>query len=332
MKNLKGTLKRVLAVALAVGTVALVGCGSNDESANTGSGEEMTVGVIQFGSHPSLDNCYAGIEATLKASGKNITIDLQNGNFETTTTDSIAKNMASKNYDLIVGIATPAAISGFSATANTNIPVVFSAVSDPVEAGLMSDLNNPGVNITGTRDVLDLKGQLELIRAIQPDATKIGVLYTTSEANSVSSLNTLKELAPSYGFEIIEQGVQTSADIPQAAAALAPQVDLINNFTDNNVVSNLNVVLEHANNNNIPVYGSEVEQVKNGCIAAVGVDYVKLGNITGEMILDILDGADAKTMAVRQIEESSATANQEILNKFNLKVPETYTNIEYVTQ
>ena len=244
---------KVLAMVLAMltGVFALVACGKKEaehSSTSIGStvGKKYTVGVIQFGSHPSLDNCYAGVEAALKASGLDITIDRQDGNFDSATCDTIAKNMVSKNYDLIIPIATPAAVSAYAAAANTNIPVVFCAVSDPVTAGIVDSIEKVGGNCTGTSDILDLSAQVDMILAMQPELKKIGVLYTTSEANSVSQLARLKEIALEKGVEIVEQGVQTAADIPQAAASLASKVDCINNFTDNNVVNSLSVVLEQA--------------------------------------------------------------------------------------
>ena len=301
---------RILAfvMALVMSVAVLAACSKAQEEQSSASSQQSsadveayTVGIIQFGSHPSLDNCYAGVEQALKASGLNITIDRQDGNFDSATCDTIAKNMVSKNYDMIIGIATPAAVSAYSAAANTTIPVVFCAVSDPVSAGLVESLEQVGGNCTGTSDILDLAAQVEMIQAMQPEMDSIGVLYTTSEANSVSQLARLKEIAAEKNIEIVEQGVQSAADIPQAAASLAAKVDCINNFTDNNVVNNLNIVLEQANAAGIPVYGSEEEQVVNGCLASIGLDYIALGNVTGNMALEILNGADASSLAVRRL-------------------------------
>lgn len=291
--------------------------------------DAYTVGVIQFGSHPSLDNCYAGVAQAFD--GLNVTIDLQNGNFDTPTCDSIAKNMVSRGYDLIVAIATPAALSAYSAAADTDIPVVFCAVSDPVAAGLADSAEVPGGNCTGTSDVLDLSSQLELIQTVQPDVKKIGVLYTTSEANSISQLARLESLAHDAGIEIVAAGVQSAADIPQSAATLCAQVDCVNNFTDNNVVSNLSVLLEQANAAGIPVYGSEEEQVKNGCLACVGIDYVALGRVTGDMALNILGGADASIMPVRQITDATPIFNSDVLAAFAMTLPGAYAGAKMVT-
>ncbi len=330
MKKLKLT-SLILTAAMAL--TGLTACSSNNgSSAGSTSEDSYTVGVIQFGSHPSLDNCYQGIEEALNASAiaDKITIDRQDGNFDSATCDTIAKNMVAKKYDIIYAIATPAAISAYAAAANTDIPVIFCAVSDPVAAGIVDDMSAPGGNCTGTSDILDFNAQVDLIMALQPEVKKIGVLYTTSEANSVSQLASLKEVASAKGLEIVEQGVQGAADVPQAAATLASKVDCINNFTDNNVVSNLTVLLEQANAAGIPVYGSEVEQVTNGCIASVSIDYVALGKVTGDMGVQVLGGTSAGTIPVGQITDGTAVVNTDVMAQFGITLPDAYANAEKV--
>lgn len=318
------------AAALVFALLAALSVLSGCKAAPAAADRTFTVGVLQFGSHPSLDNCYAGIAAVL-GQDKNVTIDLQNGNFDSATCDTIAKNMVAKDYDLIIAIATPAAVSAYAAASGAGIPVLFSAVSDPVAAGLVDSLEAPGSACTGTSDVLDLSAQLDLITTLQPDVKSIGVLYTTSEANSVSQLKTLNELAGTRNLTIVSEGVQGAADIPQAAAALSAKVDCVNNFTDNNVVSNLQVLLEQANAAGIPVYGSEEEQVKNGCLASVSLDYVALGKVTGEMAALILGGDDAAKMAVRTITDAVPVINQEVLAAFGLTLPDAYKDATMVT-
>ena len=327
-----------LLLTAAMAVMGMTAC-SNGESTAVTEGTDASdtaggykVGVIQYGSHPSLDNCYQGIEEALNASdiAGEITIDRQDGNFDSATCDTIAKNMAAKEYDVIYAIATPAAISAYAAAANTDIPVIFCAVSDPVAAGLVDDMSAPGGNCTGTSDILDFNAQVDLIQALQPDVQKIGVLYTTSEANSISQLASLKEVAEARGLEIVEQGVQTAADVPQAAMSLAAKVDCITNFTDNNVVSNLTVLLEQANAAGIPVYGSEVEQVANGCIASVSIDYVALGKVTGDMGVQVLRGTGAGTIPVGQITDGTAVVNTDVMAQFGIELPEAYADAEKV--
>lgn len=312
----------------------LTGCSAVDtESGGGSSDKEVKVGVLQLVSHPSLDNCYAGIEQGLyDAYGKEgVVIDLQNGQDDSTTCDSISANFVANGYDMIYAIATPAAISAYSAASKSDIPVVFCAVSDPVAAGLTASLDAGNENCNGTADIIDLKAQVELIQAIQPDVKKIGVLYTTTEANSLSHLKTLKEICSAKGIEVVDQGVSGAADIPQAAASLAEKVDCINNFTDNNVVNNLSILLEKANAAGVPVYGSEIEQVKNGCIASISIDYVALGKQTAAMGVEILNGTDPKTMPVGTVSEGTPVINTDVMTKFGFEIPAAYSNAETVT-
>lgn len=320
-------MKKILALVIAVIMVSVVFAGCGQEKADG----TMTVGVIQYGAHPSLDNCYAGIEQGLKeAFGDKVVIDLQNGNTDPATCDAIAKNMVAKNYDLIIPIATPAALSAYAAAATVDIPVVFCAVSDPVAAGLVKTIDAPGGKCTGTSDILDLDSQVELITSLQKDVKKIGVLYTTSEANSLSQLEVLKEVVKDKGIEIIAQGVQGASDIPQAALSLCAKVDCINNFTDNNVVNNLNVLINQANTAGIPVYGSEVEQVEKGCLASVSIDYVSLGRKTAELAKRVLNGEDVAKVPVATISDTTPVINKTVAKTFNIEIPEAYNNADFV--
>ena len=302
-------------------------------SANGASdGKTLKIGVIQYVSHPSLDNCYTGIETALKESGLKYELDRQIGSDAAADSDckTYAESMVAKKYNMIFAIATPAATVAYAATEGTDIPVIFCAVSDPVAAKIVDSMENPGSLCTGTSDVLNLDAQVDLIQSMQPDVKSIGILYTTSEANSISQLNTLKEVCKKRNIEVKATGIQNDSDIPAAAAALASEVDCINNFTDNKVVNNLSVVLNAANEAGIPVYGSEVEQVKNGCLAAVSIDYVELGKVTGNMGIEVLNGADASTMAVQTISKADPVVNSEVLASLNIEMPKAYTEAETV--
>lgn len=320
-------LTKLFAGIVALGLM-LTGCQTTGKK-----DDEVQIGIIQFGSHPSLDNCYEGIMKGLNASSyaEKITVDKQDGGFDAATCDSIAKSMVAKNYDMIFAIATPAALSAYSAAQNSDTQVIFCAVSDPVAAGLTASFDAGTENCIGTSDVLELDKQVELIRTLQPDVKKIGVLYTTTEANSLSQLATLKEICSAQGIEIVEQGVSGAADIPQAAASVASQVDCINNFTDNNVVNNLSVLLEKANAAGVPVYGSEIEQVKNGCAASISIDYVALGEKTAEMGVQVLDGKKPAEMPVGKISEGTPVVNPDVLATFGITVPDSLSGAEQVT-
>ncbi|WP_411336891.1 ABC transporter substrate-binding protein [Ruminococcus gauvreauii] len=294
--------KKVLAAMMAaVVTLAMAGCGSSKGGSASGGEEAYTIGISQFAEHGSLDNCREGFLEGLKEAGieedKNLEVLYDNAQADTGTASTIASNYVSKKVDMICAIATPSAGSAYNACMNSNIPVIYTAVSDPVEAGLADEEGNSVGNITGTSDALPVSEQLQMIRELMPEAKKIGIIYTTSEANSVSTIAEYKELAGDYGFEIVETGISALADVDLAAADMVKKADCITNLTDNTVVQGLQTVLSYANEAKIPVFGSEVEQVKNGCLASMGIDYIELGKQTGAMAAKVLKGeAEAEEM------------------------------------
>ena len=284
--------------------------------------ETYTVGIGQFAQHGSLDNCYQGfVEGLAEAGiveGENLKIDLQNAQADMGIAQQIAAQFASAKVDMMVGIATPMAQACYNAAAGA-IPTIFTAVTDPVAAGFASADGTAAGEITGTSDALPIKAQLETIRAMLPDATKIGILYTTSEVNSISAIEIYKSMAGDYGFEIVESGVSTTADIPLALDALLGKVDCLTNLTDNTVVSALALVLDKANAAGKPVFGSEIEQVKLGCVAAEGLDYIALGRQTGLMAARVLKGeANASEIPYEIITEPGLYVNTEALAKFGI--------------
>ena len=325
---MKNTYKRIISVVL----VAIIVFSSLALTSCRGNGDTVTVGIIQYMSHPSLDNCREGIVSVLESaqltSGKKINIEVQTGSAASAENDcsTYAKNMVALGYDMIIAIATPAACSAFAAVEGTGIPLVFCAVSDPVQAKLVKSNDSPSYGATGTSDLLDFNHQIDLIKAFQPDVKSIGVLYTTSEANSVSQLQSFTAIADTFGIEVVAQGIQSASEIPAAAAALCSKVDCVNNFTDNNVVTNLSVLLDAARNAGIPVYGSEEEQVKNGCLASVSIDYVSLGKDTGDIAVRILNGENANDIPVKSISEAAPIINGEVADALNIAIPEKYKN------
>ena len=281
--------KKLAAITLAAITAMsmMTGCGSQKT-------DGYTIGISQFAEHGSLDNCREGFLAGLEEEGikegENLTVMYDNAQTDTGTASTIADKYVSSKVDMICAIATPSAMSAYNSCMNTDIPVIYTAVSDPVSAGLAKEDGTSVGNVTGTSDALAVSEQLEMIRQVLPDATKIGILYTTSEANSVSTIEEYKKYAPDYGFEIVESGINVQADVEMAAVNLAGKVDCINNLTDNTVVNALQTVINAATQAGIPVFGSEVEQVKAGCVASMGLEYFELGKQTGRMAAKVLKG------------------------------------------
>lgn len=293
--------------------------------------EGYTIGIAQYAEHGSLDNCREGFLAGLAeegiVEGENLTVLYQNAQADGGTASQIATNFAGNEVDLMCGIATPMAQSLYGVAMKSQTPVIFTAVTDPVAAELANADGSPVGEITGTSDTLPVEAQLKMIRSILPDAKKIGIMYTTSEVNSESTIAQYKELAPDYGFEIVESGVSSSADIPLAADALLNKVDCLTNLTDNNVVSSLPVILNKAGAKNIPVFGSEIEQVKIGCLAAMGLDYIELGKQTGHMAAKVLKGeAAASQMNYEILKDAAFYGNTKVAENLGITLPEDLTS------
>lgn len=307
---MKKVISIILTVILVISLIA--GCGKKSDG--------YTVGISQFGEHPSLDNCREGfIEGLANAGikeGENLTIDYKNASFDTGNCGTIAMGFVSDKADLICAIATPSAQAAFNAASEKDIPVVFTAITDPVRAQLDKG------NITGTSDMLPVEAQLKLIRAMLPDAKKIGILYTTSEDNSLSTIETYQALAGDYGFEIVTKGITNASEVPVAIESIMNEVDCFSNLTDNTVVGQLDIMLDKANNAGKPIFGSEIEQVKNGCVAAQGIDYYALGVQTGEMAAKILKGEKtASEIPYEIISENFLYVNNTAMENLGLTLP-----------
>lgn len=304
-------MKKMLSIITAAAMVfAFCGCGEKKS-------DKALIGILQYGEHSSLDNCRIGFAEGLKEAGLvegvDFEIDYQNAGFDDSKTTQIAQNFSAKNADLMCGIATPAAISCYAAAEDKNIPVVFTAITDPSAANLEKG------NVTGTSDKLPVEAQLQLIRKLQPEAKTIGIIYTSSEPNSVSAIKEYEANAEKYGFKIEPAAVTQQSQVIQAADMLiSKKVDCFSNLTDNNVVSVLASILEKTNEADIPVYGSEIEQVKLGCVASAGIDYVELGKITGKMAARILKGEKASEMDYQTISEYKTYINSEALAEMNI--------------
>lgn len=316
---MKKTITTLLMAAMAA--AAISGCKSSPAS------NEYTIGVGQFAVHGSLDNCYEGFLLGLEeegiVEGENLTVLFENANGDGGTSSQIITNFIAQKADLICGIATPMAQSAYGAASRQDIPVIFTAVTDPIAAELANPDGSPVGEITGTSDKLPVEKQLEMIRQVLPEAKTIGILYSTSEINSISAIEEYKAVAPEYGFEIVESGVSDISVIPQATDSLLTKVDCITNLTDNTVVSSLPLILDKASKQQIPVFGSEVEQVKIGCLGAVGLDYIDLGKQTGRMAAKVLKGeAKASEMNYEVIEEAAFYGNQQVADNLSITFPD----------
>ena len=322
----KKTIAIMMTAAMVMAMAA--GCGSKESSSLGGDNKDASykIGIQQFAEHGSLDNCREGFLEGLEEEGikegDNLKVEVKNAMADTATNAQIADSFVSDNMDLICAIATPSAQSAYNAAMDKDIPVVYTAVTDPVAAELADKDGNPVGNVTGTSDTLPVEEQLKMIREMMPDAKTIGILYTTSEANSVSAIATYESLVDKYGFTLETKGISQTSEIALATDDLLTKVDCITNLTDNTVVASLPTILEKANEKGIPVFGSEIEQVKIGCLAAEGIDYIQLGKQTGKIAAQILKGEKkASEIPYEIISEPGFYVNTKVAENLGIEVP-----------
>ena len=324
--------KKMVTVLLtaAMVTAMTAGCGKSSDSGSDKK-ESYTIGIEQFAEHGALDNCREGFLKGLEdegiKEGDNLTVKYKNAAADMGTAKQISDSLVSDKVDLVCAIATPSAQSAYNAAMKADIPVIYTAVTDPVAAELADKDGKPVGEVTGTSDKLPVEEQLKMIREMLPDAKKIGIMYTTSEANSVSAIEEYKSLVKKYDFELVEKGITTTADVSLAADDLLSKVDCITNLTDNTVVASLPTILDKANEKKIPVFGSEIEQVKIGCLAAEGIDYIALGKQTGKMAAKVLKGeAEASEQNFETITEPGFYVNNKVAENLGITVPDDLAN------
>ncbi len=290
-------------------TAILTGCNqpakdaSTDGTAATGSDTSTamkTVAITAIVEHPALDDVRKGVidelnEAGFK-DGENLKVNFQSAQGNTATAGQIAKQFVADNADVIIAIGTPSAQSVAAAT--SSIPLVFSAVTDPVEAKLVSKLDGSGTNVTGGSDALPYEPQIELMRQIIPSLKNVGYVYSPGEVNSTIILKNLKEKLSPLGIKVHEAPAQRSTDIAMAARSLEGKVDMIYTSTDNNVVSAYESLYQAAKESKIPLIASDTSSVERGAIAALGVNYYDLGRETGKIVVRILNGEKAGAIPV----------------------------------
>ncbi|MGY3704173.1 ABC transporter substrate-binding protein [Vagococcus martis] len=282
--------KKMLSSLVGLAAVGLlVGCGN--KSAETDSSVQR-IGILQYMEHKSLDKAREGFIAELKdegyEDGKNIKIDSLNSQGDQANLKSMSEKLVKEKSDVILTIATPAAIS--VATETTDIPIIFTAVTDAVSAGLVDSNEKPGKNITGTSDMVPIDKQTNLLLSIVPDAKTIGIIYNSSEENSVIQAKLAKEAIEKKGVKVKESTVTSTNDVQQVMTALAGEVDGVYIPTDNTLANTMETVGEIARNKKLPIVTGSAEDVKVGALATYGLDYEKLGRQTGKLAVKILKG------------------------------------------
>lgn len=319
-------IKNKLMNLILVGTVGvslLAGCSKDNNNAKSSDSNNniKTIGITQLVEHPSLDKARDGFIKALEDNGykdgENIKVDYQNAQNDMTTTQTIANKFVSDKKDLIYAISTPSAQAAYNTT--KDIPILMTAVTDPVAAGLVKSINKPEGNVSGTSDYISIDKNLELIKTFIPNAKTIGVLYNTSEVNSKVQVDMLKEYASKNNYKVIEKGVSSSNEISQAMSSLVGNIDVLYVPTDNLIVSSMPIVSKIATDNKVPVISSEDGSVKSGALACQGIDYEKLGYKTGELAVKVLNGEKVSNIPVAMLDETQIIVNEDTLKSLSMK-------------
>ncbi|MDQ0153790.1 ABC transporter substrate-binding protein [Robertmurraya andreesenii] len=327
-------LKVVATVGL-MGALLLSGCGGKEKTEGTGSGSsrggeaEKTykVGVTQIVEHPSLDAATAGFKKALEESGLKIEFDEQNAQNDLNNAQTIANNFVGDKVDLIFANATPSAQSALNAT--TDIPIIFTSVTDPVGAKLIDSFEAPGGNVTGTSDMFP-DAIAKTVDFIVKDfgAKKIGTIYNTGEQNSTVQVDQIKEALKGKDVELVERSVSTTADVKQAAESLIGEVDVFYIITDNTVVSALDTVIGVANENDIPLFAGETDSVEKGAFAAFGISYDAIGYEAGQMAIQILKGEKKPSeIPSKYPSEVKLVINKKAAAEMNVELKEEWNDI-----
>lgn len=335
MKKMKQLLALFAAAALTLG--CMTGC--KDTENNTGSSastqgggtDQPKIAIIKYMEHPSLntieDNIIAQLEQLGYEDGKNCEIDLKNAQGEQSTANSIIQGFEADEKDVIIAIATPVAQA--AATLADQIPVVFSAVTDPVEAGLVTAMDVTDKNITGTSDLVQVEQILDLAREITPEIQKLGFLYCTGEANSISNLEKTRAYCEEHQIELIESGVANTSEVQQAAQVLCADVDAIFIPNDNTVATAMPAVSNEAIKAKVPVYTGADSMVGDGGLATKGIEYINLGIETANIVDQVIKGTSVNEIPVKVFKDDlSIFVNENTAEALGITIPDSVKSSE----
>lgn len=315
-------MKKAIVVVLILACV-LAGCAKKEDK------KVINIGISQIVEYVALDQNREGFIKALEESGykdgENIKIDYQNAQGDITIAQTIAKKFSSDKKDLIFAIGTPSAQGAFNAT--KKIPIMISAVTDPVKAELVKTMEKPETNVSGTSDYLPVEKQMDLIKKLIPNAKKIGFIYNTSEVNSEVQLNELKKVAK--GYEIISTGVTSTNEVNSAIVSLVKDIDVLYVPTDQLVVSSMPIIVKNTLEAKVPIIAAEKGSVEAGALATVGINYYRLGYETGKMAVSVLKGEDISKMPIKISDETEIYINEDSLKILNIQKP-SMENVQYI--
>ena len=321
---MKKLMSLMLICAMAT-SMLLAGCTSNNSNTDANT-QKKKIGIIQLVEHDALDAANAGFIQALADAGyvddENIEIIQKNAQGELSNCATIATQLVNEKCDLILAIATPAAQAVANAT--TDIPILITAVTDPLDAGLIKDYDTPGTNVSGTSDLTPVDAQFQLLKDLLPDAANVGLLYNSGESNSVVQINLAKKAAEAQGLTYIDATVSESSELRTVVESLNGKVDVIYAPTDNMIANGMATVAMVANELGLPVIVGEPGMCENGGLATYGINYFDLGIQTGKMAAEVLGGADISTMSIQYlaVEGASLLINEDTAAILDITIPD----------
>lgn len=298
---------------------------TRDVSKNSNEVKEMyTIGINQLVQHDALDASREGFIEGLKEKGfeegKNLKIDYQNAQGDIAIAKTVSDQFVTSKVDMIFAIATSSLQASYNAT--KDIPIVFTAVTDPIDAGVAESWESSGTNVTGTSDMVSMEKQLSLLTTLVPDIKTLGVIYNSSEANSLAQVQELKKEAEKNAIDIKEISVTTVNEINQNLNAAIGSIDALYAPTDNTVASAYDLVGNICVNKNIPILCGEEAGVSKGGLCSIGIDYFKLGKEAGYKAAEILNGTKPSDIEISTLSDMSITINTDVAEKLNITIPE----------
>lgn len=316
-------MKKFLLLIIALG-VMLTACGGNSLNANTKVEEtveetrEFNIGIVQYIEHPALDATRDGFIKGLEDEGLKVNVDVKSAQGDIGVARTISEKFVADGVDLIFAIATPAAEAAVGAS--SEIPILFSAVTDPVAAHLVESNENPGGNVTGTSDIVDIEAQLALFKEINPEIKKIGIVFSSDEINSQTQVEIVEKLVPEMGLELEVMSIQNISDLPQVAQSLAQKVDGVYMVSDNKIASSVSLLSEVLIENNIPSVCAEEALVEGGGLISNGISYFGIGEQAGVMAKKILgDGMKPSEIPVETSKTETKIVNRETMEALGLE-------------
>lgn len=307
----------VISFLLIISLVSLSGCSKKDPN-------KKKIGIFQIAEHAALDSARDGFIQGLKEGGfedgVNIIINKKNAQGSPMTADTIAKKFVSDKSDLIFAIATPCAQSAYNAT--KTIPVVITAVTDPVDAGIVKSIDKPDTNVTGTSDRFPVEEQIKLLKLIMPNAKKVGYMYNTGEKNSIIQLKELKEICVKYDLTIVATGITNVNEAAQSLNSIIDDIDVLYTPTDNLIAASMPLISEKCFLKNKPIFGAERAHVESGALITKGIDYKLLGKESAKIAIQILNGTNPSVIPVAMQDKFEIVINEDAAKKLNITIPD----------